>query len=126
MKSMIAFGVLGVGLLLLAVSVLWSALSIGSSAWSPEKGQRWTEVKDRIHNLSFMINGPPNRLSKRGGPDMAALKQEYDALKKENEELKVQFESAYNSPRTASSVLKWTGISLAGLGIVGWLAVRNS
>ena len=42
------------------------------------------------------------------------------------EELKTQFESAYNSPRTASGILKWTGISLAGLGIVGWLAVRNS
>jgi hypothetical protein len=126
MKSAIAFGMLGVGLLCLATSVLWSALSIGSSAWTPEKGQRWTDVKDRLHNLSFVINGPPNRVSMHGGPDMATLKQEYDGLRTENEELKAQFESAYNSPRTTSTILKWTGISLAGIGIVGWLAVRES
>ena len=60
------------------------------------------------------------------GPDPAEAKQEYDRLMAEGDQLMAEFQSAYDSPRTVSTILKWTGITLAGLGILGWLAVRES
>jgi len=126
MKSAIVFGLIGVGFVCLVLGGAWGLMFDGSSAWTEDKGQRWSEVKNRLHNLSFVVNAPPGSVKMHGGPDMATLKQEYDGLRKENEELKVQFESAYNRPRTTSSVLKWTGISLAAVGIVGYLLVKES
>ena len=125
MKTVV-LGLIGAGLLCLALSAFWATLFPGTSAWTPEKGERWSDVKDRLHNLSFVVNAPPGRVSMHKGSDLGTLKQEYDGLKKENEELKAQFESAYNSPRTTAKVLKWSGISLAVVGLIGWYAVSQT
>jgi hypothetical protein len=59
------------------------------------------------------------------GPDLGPIKAEYEQLKQEHELLKSEFESAAVRPNTIAKVLKWTGISLAGIGVIGWYVVKN-
>ena len=123
MKSGIALGVVGFGLMLLVFSSIWSTLFPPTSSWTPEKASRISEVKARLNDLSFVINDP--RHSMHSGPDRGELKAEADTLLKEFEQLKADFESATERPQIAAKVLKWTGISLAIVGIIGWYAVKN-
>ena len=126
MKSMIVFGMIGFGLLLLALSFIWVAMFSGKPAWTKEKGDRWGEVKGRMHNLAFVVNAPPGAVKLHNGPDLGQAKAEYEALKKENEQLTAEFSGAYDTPRTMSTILKWTGLSLTGVGVIGWYAVNQS
>jgi hypothetical protein len=123
MKVFTIFGAIGLGFVLLLASVAWSKLFPATSSWSPEKAARWIEVKNRIYDLSFTIHG---RSRPHGGPDPATAKQEYEELQKENEQLTADFESAASRPNTISSILKWSGVSLAALGIIGWYALKDS
>ena len=125
MKSAVAFGVIGLGLLLLILSGLWTSLFPGTSNWTPEKAARWAVVKDRLHNLSFIVHAPAGRVSMHSGPDLGKAKVEYDSVKKEADQLRAEFDSAYDAPRTTSKILKWSGISLAVVGLIGWYAVKN-
>lgn len=123
MKSQVMFGAIGLGLFLLVLSSLWTTLFPPRSNWSPEKELRWREVKARIHSLSFVV-GNTQTPSLHGGPDPAQAKQEYDELQKENAQLTAEFQTAAYRPNTIAKYLKWTGISLAALGIIGWYAVK--
>jgi len=126
MKLAVSFGLMGVGLLLLALSGVWPTLFPGTAIWTPEKAARWAEVKDRLHNLAFTVNRAETRVSMHSGSDPAATKTEFEQLKAEGELLKADFELAANRPHAVSRILKWSGISLAVLGIVGWYAVKQT
>lgn len=126
MKLAAMFGMIGVGLLMLVLSSMWVTLFPGTSSWTEEKAARWATVKDRLHNLSFVVNAPPGSVRMHAGRDYGDIKTEYDQIKAEAEILRGEFESAYNSPRTTSTILKWAGISLAGVGIVGYLVAKES
>lgn len=126
MKSGIVFGALGLGLLLLVMGSLWTSLFPGSSSWTPAKAERWSEVKERLHNLSFIINRPASQSAGGGTPDKAAAQEEYDRLRAEGDILVAEFKGAHETPNTTAKFLRWTGISLAAVGLVGWFAVKNS
>lgn len=126
MKSAIVFGMIGLGFLMLALSFAWVKVFSGGSGWTKEKAQHWSEVKDRLSNLSFVVNAPPGARKMHSGPDPAEAKAEYDKLFKEHEELAAEFTGGYNAPRTMATVLRWGGISLAVVGLVGWYAIQNS
>jgi hypothetical protein len=123
MKSAIVFGAVILGFTLLILSSLWVKFFPATSSWTPEKAQRSAEVKDRLNNLSFLMNRPP---SMHRGSDTGTLKAEFDQLMKENEQLNTEFQTAYDRPNTVSKVLKWSGISLSIVGLIGWYAVKNS
>jgi hypothetical protein len=113
-------GVLVIGLLFVGLSGLWSSLFPATRAWTPEKSQRLGQVKDRMTNISFIINNPNyNR-------DKTSLNNELEKLTKEDEELTAEFNSATARPNTVSKFLKWAGISMALVGIVGWYATNQS
>ena len=126
MKSAVVIGLIGVGFLFLVLSSVWPSLFPGTSTWTPAKAARWAEVKDRLHNLSFYVNNPKVRVSMHSGPDLGAAKEEFDRISKEGEQLKADFEAAANRPHTVAKYLKWTGISLAAIGIIGWYAVKQT
>ena len=126
MKSTIAIGILGIGLLLLVLSFVWVKLFSGQSAFTDEKATRWGQVKERMHNLAFVVNAPPGTIKMHRGPDIGQAKAEYDKLKIENDQLAAEFSGVYDTPRTMSTVLKWTGLSLTLLGVIGWYAVNQS
>ena len=137
MKGSFAFGAMGVGFVLLVLSGVWSTLFPATSAWTDEKAERRAQVQDRIHNLRFLVlaqsnqrsfhsHAPIEEESPRTRRDPAALQAELAELTKESEQLNAEFQSAYDRPNTISSVLKWTGISLAAIGIIGWYAAKNA
>jgi hypothetical protein len=125
MKSAIVFGVMGIGLLLLILSGLWNSMFTGTSSWTPEKSQRLAEIRNQLHNLAFVVNEPTGKVSMHSGPDRGAAKQKYEELKTESDALRAEFQSAHDSPKSTARILKWTGISLVGVGIIGWYAVKN-
>jgi hypothetical protein len=124
MKSAIVFGLVGIGILLLILSGLWTSMFSGTSIWTPEKAARSGKVKDRLYTLAFTLNSPKPNM--QAGQDLGAMKAEYEDLKKENDSLNADFKSATESPKTVASMLKWSGISIAAVGLIGWYAVNQS
>jgi hypothetical protein len=123
MKSAVVFGLIVMGFVLLILSSLWASLFPATSTWTEEKSLRSTEVKTRLSNIGPIVNGTAQSMHR--GPDPATLKAEFDALVKENQQLDAEFESATIRPQTASRMLKWSGIALAAVGLIGWYALKN-
>jgi len=137
MKGVPVFGAIALGFLLLVLSSIWSTLFPATSVWTDAKAERRAEVQDRIHNLRFLLLNQSNPRSFHShapievtGPrmrrDSVALQAELAELMQESEQLNAEFQSAYDRPNTISWILKWAGISLAAIGIIGWYAVKNS
>jgi len=125
-KPGVFFGAIGLGMLLLILSGIWTTLFPGTSSWTQEKSELWMKTKDRLHNLGFVVANPTGHVSMHSGPETGQAKQEYDRLIVESDRFAVEFQSAYDRPRTISAILKWTGISLAVLGIIGLYVVNQS
>lgn len=126
MRLAVVFSLISIGFLLLILSGLWVNMFPGSSRWTPEKNDRWSDVKDRMHNLGFILNDPRARTNMHSGPDRGTAKQEFDALKKEYDQLSAEFQSAHDRPHTVAKLLKWAGVSLAVIGVIGWYAVKQT
>ena len=122
MKSAV-LGAIVLGFVLFIASALWSTIFPATNSWTPEKAARLSEVKSKINDLGFQLE-KAGRM--HAGKDPGPLKAEYDTLRKEFDELKIAFESAAERPQTVSKFLKWTGLSLAAIGIIGWYAVNQS
>lgn len=114
MKSGIVSGLVGVGVLLVVLSLVWTQIFTGESSWTPEKAEQWAEVKDRLHNLSFIVNSPE---PPRRHASMEEAKAEYDKVKEMANQLRSEFENAYDGPRTTATILKWSGVSVLLVGI---------
>lgn len=126
MKSTIALGVLALGFLLLILSGAWTSLFPGTSTWTPEKAARHSQIKDRLHNLGYVVDTAARQVNVHSGSDPGPAIEEYRRLKKEFDRLSAEFQFAHDRRNTVSTILKWTGLSLAGLGIIGWYVVKNS
>ena len=126
MKSAVVFGMIGFGALLLLLSAVWSSLQPGTSAWTNEKDRQLSEVSDKMHILTAKIASAEGRPTMHGGPDLAKAKAELAVLVEENTKLMNEFKGIQSSPNTIAWFMKWSGISLAILGIIGWYAVNQS
>jgi hypothetical protein len=123
MKLAIASGTIGLGCILLVLASIWTSLINAGSTWTEEKSLRSIEIKTRLPYLGAKLH-PPGGV--RPGPNTATIQAEFDALQKENEELNAEFKSVHDQPTTTAKVLKWSGISLASVGLMGWYAVNQS
>jgi hypothetical protein len=124
MKNAIPFAAVVLGLLLLIASTFWTRLFSQAEAWTNEKATRSAEVKARLAYLGGIINSP-NKTAPRGVTP-ATAKAEFDALKKEDEQLNAEYGTIAHRPGAITKVLKWSGISLAIVGLIGWYAVKQS
>jgi len=116
--------VLGGGLALIGLSMIWPQIFDGSSQWTQEKADQWTKTKDRLHVLSFAVHAPPGaeRSGRLGKPE--DIKAEYDRIKLANEEFAAEFDEAYNGPKRMAATLKWSGVAIAAVGAIGAFATR--
>jgi hypothetical protein len=117
---------LSVGLVLLILSGVWTSMFDGSSSWTADKAKRNAELRSRLHTLALVVDESSIAPSMHNGPDLGKAKEEYEQLKKERAELNAEFQSASGGPRTAAKVMRWTGLSLAVIGVIGWYAVNQS
>ena len=124
MRSAVVSGIIGLGIFLFLLSALWSTIFPPTARWTDAKANRFAEVKAKLHNLSFVVNVPKPNLQR--GQDLGVLKAEYEQLKKENAELDAEYTSAADTPKTVARFLKWTGLSLALVGIIGWYAISQT
>jgi hypothetical protein len=120
-----AMAVMALGLLLVVLSAAWTSIFPSSAKWTLDKEAHWQKVKGRMHTLSFVMSDP-KQADPRARQDAASAKAEFDKLKLEDDVLKADFSSAYDTPRTTSTILKWTGLSIAGVGVIGYYAVNQS
>jgi hypothetical protein len=119
----VVLGVLGIGLFLLLLSSMWASLFSTASKWTDEKAKRSADVKARMAYLGGIVNSPNGN---RSAADREKAKTEFDALAAENQQLNDEFTSAAETPQTVSRIMKWAGVCLAAVGIIGWYAVSQS
>lgn len=121
MKLIATIGI-GVGILLLVLSTVWGSIFAGASKWTDEKAVRSAEVKARLPYLKAIMIGQ----TKASAAEVEKAKAEFDALTKENEQLNADFTFAAETPKTVAAIMKWSGISITVLGLIGWYAVNQS
>jgi hypothetical protein len=122
MKSGIAFGLLGVGFFLLILSTVWPSLFPAISTWTDEKAVRSADIKARLPYVLAIVNG-----QKKASPaEVEKAKAEFDELKKEDDQLNAEFTSVAETPQTVAKYLRWSGIGLAIVGLIGWYATKQS
>jgi hypothetical protein len=124
MKMPVAVGALGLGFGLLALSLLWTTLFPATASWTPEKASRMSEISNQLNDLSAKLYAAQKRTL--GGPDAGAMRAEYDRLMAEHGQLKVDFKTVSERPTTIARLLKWAGLSLATVGVIGWFAAKQS
>ncbi len=121
-----AYSLVGLGLLLLCLSGVWTTFFTGASSWTPEKSAEWTKIKDRIHTLSFVVGSHASQVSMHSGPETGQAKAEYDDLLAKHAELTAEFYGIHDRPYTIAKILKWFGISLTLAGVIGVYAANQS
>jgi hypothetical protein len=124
MKSAVVSGIIGLGAFVFLLGSLWNTIFPATSRWSDEKANRFAEVKAKLHNLSFVVNAPKPNLQR--GQDLGQLKAEYAGLQKERDELDAEYTSAADTPKTVAKFARWSGISIALVGVVAWYVVNQS
>lgn len=122
MKASGWLGLLAAGMLLLITGGLWSSLFRGTAGWNLEKAARQSELKDRLHNLGYQVDAVAQRPGVYGSTEGGPVIEEYKRLKAEFDRLNSDLQTAQDRPKTIAGVLKWSGISLALISIVGWYA----
>ena len=116
----------GLGVLLLLMSGVWSSLQPGTSSWTNEKDQQLSQASDKMHLLTAKIASAESHPSMHGGPDLPKAKAELATLVEENKTLMNEFKGIQARPNSIARFMKWSGISLALIGIVAWYAVSQS
>jgi hypothetical protein len=137
MKSA-SFAAILVGLVLLAFSTIASSIFNGRSMWTEELANRRTSNQQRIFGLQAQLiarksggsaalqsHASPEDVPAAAGKDSAALQADLDALKAQQQTLNDQFNAAHNRPSKFGGALRWSGIILAALGILGWYAANQ-
>lgn len=110
------------GLAMVLLSTVWSSISGARSSWTDEKATRSADVKARLPYLGAIVNSP----GKHSAAEVQKAKAEFDTLMAENQQLNEEFTAAAETPHTTAKILKWGGIALACVGLVGWYAVNQS
>ena len=60
------------------------------------------------------------------GPELGTAKEEFDTTQEGRRPIKATVQLPHDRPQTVSKFFKWSGISLAAIGIIGWYALNQS
>ncbi|TWU22568.1 hypothetical protein [Bythopirellula polymerisocia] len=121
MKAAISLGTFGLGVICVALSLIWGLIFPATNQWGPEKAAALSSLSDEVHKLMFQaVAAEENPRSYKGG-DPAEVQAEYREKKAKLAEMQQELESIKDSPQTSASYLRWTGIALV---VVGAVAVK--
>jgi hypothetical protein len=100
------------GLLCVALSVAWPAISNGQSSWSDEKAVAYQEASAKVHELSMQAGSTaPENQSRTMHEQLAEAQSKYAALR-------TQLESVRSQPARIALVLRYTGLALLVGGVI--------
>jgi hypothetical protein len=118
-------GLIGLGIVLFLLSGLWTTVFNGRSTWTDEKAKRMGEIRNRMSTLGFLVDRKDTPGDAQGAQAKAAAVKEAEELRRERAALASDYSSAHDAPLLVAKVLKWSGISVALVGITGWYAVAQ-
>jgi hypothetical protein len=116
MKDVLPVAAVVVGVLLLAVGLVWGNLFPPAAAWSPEQNTQLTNLGTELKGLGFRLAEAQGNPQMHSGQNAGELKAKHDEVKKEYDALYADFESARDRPASTGSALKWVGVILAAGG----------
>lgn len=117
---MLSTGAVILGMLLLALSLVWGSLFPASSGWTDEKSLKRTELRNRAHILSGEVAAASANPNMHGGPSAAEKQAELDQVKAEYDLLDAELQGKIDAPATAATFLRYAGIAFV---VAGGLAV---
>lgn len=125
MKRTIPLVTAGIGVLALVLSALWPVLFPPERSWTEDKSQQMADLSSRAHLLHVKVKmARPERGSDKPGYS-EKTQQEYEEVTSRLESLKEELETAKEKPQTVATILKWSGLVMAGVGVAGWVATRQ-
>lgn len=110
----IALGCLVFGVVLLAGSFLpldW----LTAQSWTPQDTKRYDQISLEYHKSAFMEPG-------RSGRSQEELQAYRQNLQQQYESMRSRLEAARAQPRQWSETLRWSGVGLAALGCLIFVA----
>lgn len=123
MKAMLSTGAVVLGILLVAMSLLWGVLFPASAGWTEEKSLKRTELRNRAHILSGEVAAANAKPNMHGGPSAAEKQAELTQVKAEYDLLDAELQGKIDAPEAAASILRYAGIAFV---VAGALAVYTS
>jgi hypothetical protein len=115
----------GLGVALLAASLVWAFLFPASRSWTEEKSKRMDELGSKGHVLVAQLDAAQRRPKMHGGRSAAEIEAEYKQVKAELTELREEFEGKRDAPKNAARFLQWAGILLVAGGALATFASRG-
>ncbi len=124
MKSLSVIAV-AVGIVCLAGSLLWAVLFPATRSWTEEKNTRMSDLGVQVHKLGGELDAAKRRPSMHGRK-VADIQAEYTKAREEHAQLKAEFNGSINRPKTAATVLRWSGIAFIVAGGLVVFATRSA
>lgn len=123
---MLSVVAVGLGILFLIVSLVWGLLFPASRSWTVEKNTRMSELSEKGHVLGGQIDAAKRRPNMHGGRNAADLEVEYKQVTEELAQLREEFESKRDSPKTMATYLRWSGVAFVVAGAIIVFANREA
>ena len=125
MKSGLSTAAVVVGILLLAGSFLWGILFPASRGWTEDKAKRLGELTAEAHSLMFKVQAAKEKPSMHAGEGAAEVEARYRKVQEELKTLSAEFKGKQDSPKTAATYLRWSGIAFVVAGAIIVFANRD-
>jgi hypothetical protein len=125
MKSALPTAAVVLGFVLLVASALWAVLFPASRGWTEEKSARMIALGDRAGELQRQRTQAEARPGAQPKIDIEALKKEEAKVAAEYKVLYDEFNGAEAAPKTASRILRWSGIAFVVAGAIVVFANRG-
>ena len=116
--------ILGVGVALLGISVIWSQLFSGASGWTDEKQIHKDEVGMQVREIAGELTAAQTTKTFKRGRTLPQIEAEYKKAKATLDALQDDFTDKTQHPRGAT-YSRWAGILFIAVGAVAMMASRN-
>jgi hypothetical protein len=103
------------GLVLLLGSFTWALIFPSSASWTAEKDARMGELGRKGHVLGGELDAAQRRPSMHGR-SAADIEAEYNQAKEEMAQMRAEFESVRDGPKTVATILRWVGVVCVAVG----------
>lgn len=117
-----AVGLIAVGLGLLGLSYAWNVVVPQKAVWSTEQAKENADAAASLHEMTHVAGH--SDISNDSDQKKQQMKDQLAQAKQRFNDSRSSLDRARAVRQTTASVLRWSGIFLAGVGIIRFLAIR--